>query len=216
MVRDSLAFLNNLMAEGESSPDLLEDIAAGYEKVAYVQSNIYESNLSRVDAAIENYRKALAIRRSLVADERLKQSPDDAQAKRDLSVSYRAVGFNLKGRRQFEAAWDYSQKSLDLLLELSAIDPAPYQPNIAQAFRLLGDNKTASGEMEKAIPLYKQAITVGEKLVADFNGDFKLKTNLALTYESLTLREEIKATKQLLRWKEAAIKRITQSLEKCS
>lgn len=382
MVRDSVAFLNNLMAEGESSPELLEEIAAGYEKVAYVQSNIYESNLSRVDAAVDNYRKALAIRQSLVRDDpqnadrkfalavcygqtantlmargkepeslvfyknaleiyeslvasapaapkfrsgvaqgyfdlgfvnfelrdtaaarafyeksleireglfaetpqdadyarnlaitlkrlgqvfdkdenyadsielyrraarldeaRLKLFPDDAQTKRDLSVSYRAIANNLKERKQFAAAWDYSQKSLDLLLELSAIDPPPYRQNIAQAYRLLGEIKSAAGEFAKAIPLYKQSIAVGEALVRDYNGDFKHKTNLTIVYEhlatiyeklsvekrspefhrqgcnalrkSLTLWEEIQMAKTLLRWEETALKRIRQNLEKC-
>jgi non-specific serine/threonine protein kinase/serine/threonine-protein kinase len=382
MVRDSVDFLNNLMAEDESSPELLEEIAAGYEKVAYVQSNIYESNLSRVDAAIDNYRKALAIRQSLVRsdpqnadrkfalavcygqtanslmargrepeslvlyqnaleiyeslfaaapaeakirsglaqgyfdlgfvnfelretlaarafyekslaireglfaeepqnmdyarnlaialkrlgqvfdkdenyadsielyrraaqldEERLKLLPDDAQTKRDLSVSYRAISFNLKERKQFAPALEYSQKSLDLLLELSAIDPLPYQQNIAQAYRLLGEVKSAAGEFEKAIAFYKQSVTVGETLAANYNGDFKQKTNLTIVYEnlaavyekmsvqkrnpefhrqgcrelqrSLTLWEEIQTAKKLLRWEETALKRIRQNLEKC-
>ncbi len=382
MVRDSVAFLNNLMADEETPPELLEEIATGYEKVAYVQSNIYESNLSRVEAALENYRKALTIRQSLAGNEpqnadrklalavcygqtanvlmtrgnereslalyqkafeiyeslftnapaapafrnglaqgyfdlgfvnyelretaaarsfyekslemreklfaenpqnadyarnlaitlkrlgqvfdkddnyadsiglyeraarldadRLKLFPDDAQTKRDLSVSYRAVSFNLKERKQFASAWDYSQKSLDLLLDLSALDPLPYQSNIAQAYRLLGEIKRASGEPEKAIPLYKQAISVGETLVADYNGDSKHKIDLTIAHEnlanvyeklsvqkqnaefhqqgcgefqkSLTLWEELQAAKKLLGWQETALKRIRQNLEKC-
>jgi eukaryotic-like serine/threonine-protein kinase len=382
MLADSIAFLNNLAAESENSPDILREIADGYERVGSVQSNIYESNLNKVNDAVENFRKALSIRQSLVEsnpqniddrfalavcysktadsimlqgnesegqnlyqsafdiyeklaqdspdnlifqnglaqgyfdlgffnyqlretekalsfyekslkireslnsdspnnalymrnlaialkrigqvhdkndrygesiglyrkaveldEARLKFVPDDAQTKRDLSVSYRAIGFNSKQRKDFVQAWNYSQKSLDILTELAKDDPVAHQPDIANGYRLLGDIKSDLGEYEAAIEIYKQSIAVSNAIISDYHGDLDLKQNLTIAHEnlanaleklaakkqkpefhrqgcqefrqSLSLWEEIQSAKKLLHWQETAVKRIQQNLEKC-
>ena len=67
LVRDSLQHLDGLAGEAKGDLSLSRELATAYERVADVQGGTMEANLGNTGAAIESDKKALNIRKSLLA-----------------------------------------------------------------------------------------------------------------------------------------------------
>ena len=78
LVRRALEYLENLSHEAAGDSRLAREIALGYSRIGDVQGSLGDSNLGRVSAALESYRKAEAILAGLVA-----RSPSDDSLRQD-------------------------------------------------------------------------------------------------------------------------------------
>jgi tetratricopeptide (TPR) repeat protein len=87
-----------------------------------------------VQEAVDSYRKALDIRERLAASD-----PTDAQAQRDLSVSYNKLGDVSLQTGAVQDAVDSYRKALDIRERLAASDPTD-----AQAIAICRSRTTAS------------------------------------------------------------------------
>jgi serine/threonine protein kinase/tetratricopeptide (TPR) repeat protein len=65
LVERALRYLDRLSRDPASDPSLERELATAYEKVGTVQGNPFGANLGDITGAIESYRKALSIRKSL-------------------------------------------------------------------------------------------------------------------------------------------------------
>jgi len=65
LVKTSLEYLDSLASESSNDPGLQLELATAYEKIGDVQGNSRYSNLGHPEAAVESYRKAVAIARKL-------------------------------------------------------------------------------------------------------------------------------------------------------
>ena len=67
VVQRSLQYLDKLHRDAAGNRDLLRDLAAGYQRIAELQGAFTGRDIGDSQAALESYRKALSIRKSLVA-----------------------------------------------------------------------------------------------------------------------------------------------------
>jgi eukaryotic-like serine/threonine-protein kinase len=83
LVKTSLEYLDSLAKEASNDPRLQLELASAYEQIGDVQGNSIYSNLGHPDAAIESYRKAVAIAGKL---------PQSAEALEVLAGTYTKMG----------------------------------------------------------------------------------------------------------------------------
>ena len=112
-------------------------------------------------AARKVYQQALEIAQKLAAAD-----PSDAQAQRDLSVSYDNLGdVQLQSGQVTEALGSY-QKGLEISQKLAAADPsdAQAQLDLVVSFNKLGQVNQKVKEYQRAIALYEQALVILKRL----------------------------------------------------
>ena len=172
LVTDALEYLDNLAQNSDDSPELQRELALAYQKVGDIQGGISESaNTGESDAALENYRKALAIQEKLVS-----RFPESDADRTTLAKLYINVGGEIG-------------KAVEILNEISQKDlqNAPAQANLAKALFSLATAIRAKGDFDGAILNYRQAGEIYEKLALESKDAEKRGTNLrnaALTYKT--------------------------------
>ena len=113
-------------------------------------------------AAMVHYQKVLKISQKLAAD------PTDAQAQRDLSISYNRLGdVQLQSGQVTEALRSY-QKGLEIRQKLAAADPsdAQAQSDLVVSFVKVGEVTQQAKDYKTAVTWYEKALTVLERLDA--------------------------------------------------
>ncbi len=65
LVETGIRYYDSLLREARGNPELLQEIARGYDRLGDVQGNPYSGNLGDQPGALANYRKADSIRQSL-------------------------------------------------------------------------------------------------------------------------------------------------------
>ena len=163
MVKDALEYLDNLAVESTGDAGLQSEIAAAYQKVGDVQGNPYQSNLGNMEGAIDAYRKSLAIREKLVAE-----NPADAEMRRGLAKSYEATGdmFWTKGEYT-EAKNDYLE-DLRIEQELSITEAATIEDSfaMARARHRIGQALSRNGDLDGALDSFKLSLNLYQEIVA--------------------------------------------------
>jgi eukaryotic-like serine/threonine-protein kinase len=163
MVKTTLEYLDNLAVESSGDPGLQSEIAAAYQKVGDVQGNPYQSNLGNMEGAIDAYRKSLAIREKLVAE-----NPANAEMRRGLAKSYEAIGdmFWTKGEYT-EANADYLE-NLRIQYELSISEAAVVEDSfgMARARHRIGQALSRSGDLDGALDSFNLSLNLYQEIVA--------------------------------------------------
>jgi len=67
VIQRALRYLEKLSQDASGDRDLMHELATGYERVASLQGNFSGTGIGETSAALASYKKALAIRESLVA-----------------------------------------------------------------------------------------------------------------------------------------------------
>ncbi len=118
LVTDALEYLDNLAQTSDDSVELQRELALAYQKVGDIQGGLSDSaNTGETNAALENYRKAVAIQEKLVS--KLAESDADRRtlAKLYINVSDQiAVHGDLPGRE------DFCRRALAIMSELAQKD----------------------------------------------------------------------------------------------
>lgn len=182
LVRRALEYLENLSRESAGDPRLAREIALGYTRIGEVQGAAGGSNLGRVPASLESYRKAEAILSSLMA-----RSPSDASLRQDylhaadgLARSYAAAG-------DFARARTISEKDLALAKAGAAAHPS----DPGELYTLMLTQSTAADflvdekKYAEAVPV-RQAILDLERRILELKPrDGSGRSNLALAHKKL-------------------------------
>jgi eukaryotic-like serine/threonine-protein kinase len=162
MVKNALEYLDNLAVESGGDLSLQSEIAAAYQKVGDVQGNPYQSNLGNMEGAIDAYRKSLAIREKLVAE-----NPANAEMRRGLAKSYEAIGdmFWTKGEYT-EANADYLE-NLRIQYELSISEAAVVEDSfgMARARHRIGQALSRSGDLDGALDSFNLSLNLYQEIV---------------------------------------------------
>jgi tetratricopeptide (TPR) repeat protein len=182
LVRRALEYLESLSREAGGDPRLAREIALGYSRIGDVQGQLGNSNLGKVSAGLESYRKAEEILARLV-----KRSPADISLRRD----YLRISDGLA--RMYGASGDlahahaFADKNLALIS--AAARERPSDPEVLRSLvraqgtaadLLVDDTKYA-----EAIPI-RQSLLATEQHLSDLNpGDSNVKSNLALAHKRL-------------------------------
>ena len=186
MVTDALEYLDNLSETSDDSPDLQRELALAYQKVGDIQGGLSESaNTGETGAALENYRKALAIQENLVS-----QFPDSEPDRRTLAKLYINVAGEIGDTGDLQSQEDLCRKAVAILAKLSQKDlqNATAQMDLAKALFSLAVAVRAKGDFDGAILDYRKAGEIYEKL-ALANDDAEKRgihlRNAALTYKTI-------------------------------
>jgi eukaryotic-like serine/threonine-protein kinase len=115
----SLAYLDRLAQESSNEPDLLRELAKGYEKVGQIQGDPTGTQLGDTKAAVASYRKSIALRESLA-----RANPASHQDQIELASAYLAFGglqFSVFGDAR--SAFDYMTRGLAIADREGAFAP---------------------------------------------------------------------------------------------
>jgi serine/threonine protein kinase len=153
LVRTSLEYLDTLATESSSDPGLQLELATAYEKIGDVQGNSRYSNLGHPEAAVDSYRKALAIARKLRTSPQTLEIIAGAYT-RIGTVQATQLGARAEGRENLRAATE----TADSIPESTNPD---YQLRV-EAYGLLGDVDELNDPLRAAAPI-QRALEIARK-----------------------------------------------------
>jgi serine/threonine protein kinase/tetratricopeptide (TPR) repeat protein len=178
----SLDYLDRLSQDAGRDRSLQGELATAYVKVGDVQGQSYYANLGDSVGALVSYRKALAIRETLAADD-----PGNLAKRLDLAQSYNKVGEMLaKMGDQSNASANY-QKALPLVESLVAQDSSSLDNGNELVLTLtrFGYLLEDMGNLPGALVRHRAAVATGEKLLATHPADPLACHDLATAYNNV-------------------------------
>ncbi|HKP86647.1 MAG TPA: protein kinase [Blastocatellia bacterium] len=182
IVKRALEYLDSLAKESGNDPSLLRELATAYQKVGDVQGNPYDSNIGDTAGAIESFRKSLAIREKLVADD-----PSRAEDRRALAISYGRIGDVAWGKGDTEVALEAYRNAVAIGEALQSAGQLDAQSSrtLWGSYRDYAYALAQSGDLTAALESFKKGRDVVEKLVAENPNDPKTQHDLSAYYSIL-------------------------------
>jgi eukaryotic-like serine/threonine-protein kinase len=162
IVARALEYLDSLSRDVGGDAPLERELAAAYSLLGDVQGNGYYANLGNPNAALESYRKALAIRQGLAA-----AAPGNASAARELAASYRQIGVALAGLRDFaDALTNYRAAAQQFEQAVAHTTDARLIDALAGEWYYLSDTAVEAGRLEEAEASIRRAMAIRSTIVA--------------------------------------------------
>jgi len=148
LVKTSVEYLDSLASEGSNNSSLQIELATAYQRIGDVQGNFrYSSNLGHTDAALESYRKAVAIAR------KLGNSP---QALEVLAGAYTRIGTvqatQLGARAEGRESLQTAARIAD---SIAAMNGKPNYQLSVEAYGFLGDIDEVNDPPRAAAPIQR-------------------------------------------------------------
>jgi tetratricopeptide (TPR) repeat protein len=186
IVSRALEYLDKLAGEGGNDMTLQTELAAGYERVGDVQGNPLGPNLGETSAAIESYKKALAIRERLFASADSENHYATAMLNSKL---FRAAQFT----GDFGSAESFCSRATSILEKLAESDPtnALYRVTAARFNQELADllvSKTG-GNVAEAMERYRKAIALTGSIAPSPRNDVAGPDGLSLNEKILSVTQ---------------------------
>ena len=182
LVTEALKYLDNLLPEAAGDVPLQDEVANAYERVGDLQGNPNFANLGDTAGALTSYRKALAIREALVA-----QQPNNEAFQWSLSGTYLELGWCLESANDRKGAIENLRKALAIteLIASSSNDPIKLDQlagNYYGVAALMGK----SGEFGAAMDGYQKAAAIRQSIHhATPSEDATLRMHLAGDYSGM-------------------------------
>lgn len=199
MVKDSLAFLDNLSAENIENVELQRDIAKAYQKIGDIQGGSDTGNLGKTNDALQSYQKAIAMQEKIVSinSANVEDTAVLGNLNLDIGLQQRSVG-DLNG----------AEKSLQNALNIFSTLPTDFktQSNLAKTFWNIASLQTAQNNLDGSLKNYGKAVELYEKLAVEDATNKRHLRNVALT------NKNIGSVLQLLGQKEKALQHFEKSL----
>jgi len=175
VVEKGLKYLDALAREGPADPELQREIAAAYQTIGDIQSDISTSNLGDVAGAVESYRRAIEI---------LETATPNADRKHSLILARLRLGDALSSRGDNDPAREAYQLAVDESRSLLAIDPEKdeWMDTHADTLDRMGNMLAAAGDLEAAAAQYDRAAEISERRAAKQPDDLWLQRDLAVSY----------------------------------
>lgn len=176
LVTRALEYLDSLSQEAGADQALRRELASAYEKVGDVQGNPNVSNLGDIKAALVSYRKAQALRQTLV-----RAAPRDAQGRHELANNYEQVGSLLWWSDDTGGTRASYAEALDLRKTLLREQPrsADFRQGFASLQMRLSDVDTWAGQNDRAMDDLKEALPILQDLARERPADTSAQINVA-------------------------------------
>ena len=131
---------------------------------------------------MQNYQSTLAIAQAL-AD----QDPSNAQAQRDLSVSYSKIGDIEQSQGRLEAALQNYQSALAIRQALADQDPsnAEMQRDLSVSYNNIGDIERLQGKLEEALQNYQSDLAIAQALADQDPSNAQAQRDLSISYNNI-------------------------------
>ena len=180
LVRRALEYLDKLAGEAGQDPSLQLELASAYDRIGKIQGGLFTSNLGQRKEADRSYRKALAIREALVA-----QEPENILFRRWLTTSYTRVAHILQVQADLPGALEYHGKALAVCKQNAADSPSDPKilSDLALCHAQFGYMQGLNGRTEEALENTRKAVVIMEELAAADPNDSKTRENLTYCYD---------------------------------
>ncbi|MDR3737916.1 MAG: serine/threonine-protein kinase [Terracidiphilus sp.] len=161
VVQAALRYLNALSKDAPDDINLQEEIATGYDKVGDAQGGNGRANLGDTAGALESHRRALDIRKSILASK-----PNDPSARDGLIRSYQQVGAILLDMGRYQESLEYCSANLELSKELAAASPHNdvMRSRLAASYNWMGDVLSTLGRWDDSLKNYEASAQIYKEL----------------------------------------------------
>ncbi len=148
MVKNTLEYLDKLVAESDGDVSLQSEIAAAYQKIGDVQGNPYQGNLGNIEGAIDSYRKSQTIREKMVSE-----NPSNAEMRRSLAKSYESIGDMFWMQGEYAESEKNYRENLRIHTELINSEAGTIEDvyGIARASHRIGQALSRNGDLDDAL-----------------------------------------------------------------
>ena len=157
LVADALKYLDALHREVHGDPSLQREMATAYDRVGDVQGGDFTANLGDTAGALRSYRKALALRKSLLAAD-----PGSPTARREVALSHDKLGVMLESTGDVTGAAAEMRAAMQLLEPLVASPAADEDMRfqLAMLHDRTGMLALNVGEVARAIDQHRRALAI--------------------------------------------------------
>lgn len=181
LVSRALEYLDSLAQQAKGDASLQRELATAYERVGDVLGYPYSANLGNNPGALESYRKALAIRESLVAGRQ-----QDVQLQGELVENYFRIANVLESSGNFNGALETVRKALPITQRMAAgtSDPA-LADHLAGSYYYMAGLLGQTGDPVGALENYRRAESIREVALQSDRTNLLLNTHLAADYAGM-------------------------------
>ncbi len=179
LVKTALEYLDSLSRESAGDASLQRELATAYENVGEIQGALMQQNIGNTSGALESYRKALAIRKSLV-----EADPGNRASRLNLAVTYGGLGLLLGQQNDFAGALEADHHATAIYEALAAESPSDFEAkrNQAGGYEQLAFELSLRGDFAESVKYHRQAIAIYEQLATTQPGNQRVATALAHAY----------------------------------
>ncbi len=187
LVERALQYLDKLAAESGGDVELKGELAAAYEKIGDVQSDIFRPHTGRTSEALLSHQKALKLREEVFAESRTTENS------MKVALSHQNIGnAQLTSGRLTEAREHYSH-ALETLESASKIEPENLEVRrqLARSFSMVGQTIVRSGSLGEALSYYEKSLAEFQLLIdkAPENVRYLRSYGIVLSYIAFVKKE---------------------------
>jgi len=160
IARTGTEYLDRLSGGSNRDPSLQIEIAQGYLRIGDVEGNPFLSNLGNTGAALDDYRKALALASAAVAAE-----PNDTKGRHTLAQANMAIAGLLPFLGRQKEALEPASQAVRIAGELAAAAPHDHEAQLllSRAYEARGDvlgglQSLNLGRIDEAVGAYQRAL----------------------------------------------------------
>jgi non-specific serine/threonine protein kinase/serine/threonine-protein kinase len=179
LIRRSLEYLDGLSREAGGETNLQRELALAYEKMGDVQGRADGPNVGDTAGALESYRKAAEIRKSILAS-----APDDLTALHDMAAVTSRLGGALKVAGEYEAGLKLDRQVLELRESIARKEPNNREARreLASSYTTMGGSYFQVGRWQDVLETRQKALAMYEALAAEPGAGAEDWRGLSLAY----------------------------------
>jgi tetratricopeptide (TPR) repeat protein len=184
LVRTGLEYLDQLAAEAEDDLELMQELADAYIRVGDIQGNPRKPNLGDSPAALESYRKSLALRDRLVA-----ARPDSVTHALAQAATHQKIGLiNSYLGRLADTLASYRQ-GLEIIegLDAGPRADAEVRQRLSSAHAMIGDVHEQMGRPAPALESFTRGYDIAEALVEADPASTRARRDLSISCNEVGL-----------------------------
>ena len=179
LVQRAIEYLDKLAAEAEDDVELQSELAAAYEKIGDVQSQLFSPGLGKTSEALTSHRKSLEIRERLFS-----AAPQDINRGLEVVKSRVFVGdiLSMSGRVG-EARTNY-QETVEFCRRLLRLDEKNTQIrlSLARSYGRIGQSILRSGALGDALRNYEESLKIYQNLAAENPSEEKFQRSVGYIF----------------------------------
>ena len=181
LVTRAQEYLDSLSAQSKGDVSLQKELAAAYERVGDVLGYPYAANLGDKQGALQNYRRALAIREPLAVT-----APADVELQKDLIENYVRLAQVLESTGNFKEALAALEKRQPIAQRLASNSSDPVLiDRLAGGYYFIANIQVKTGDWAAARLNYQQSAAIRDAALRVHPDNVFLRTHLAADYAGI-------------------------------